>query len=144
MEPTYKKYEPEPQWEYHHMTWEIFLTLRCWAQEVADIEKNPVYIVGSSLYKPYPRDIDLSIIMPISEFEERFGTLPDNADELKLYLDREEYWSTFMKYRMSAQERILNAFRVDVKIQPDTWFTNRDRILLAIPDGDVRGIWGKI
>lgn len=141
MQPTYTKQDPQPQWEYRHMSWEIFLTLREWAQEVANADGNPVYLVGSALWKPYPRDIDISIIMPLLDFEKRYGVIPDNEEELKKYTARSEYWHSWSNYKMVLEHRIRYAFRCDVKIQPDAWFSEKDKLLLATPGGNVR-TWG--
>jgi hypothetical protein len=115
------------------MTWETFLTIREYAQEVANEEGYPVYLVGSVLWKPYPRDLDISMIMPVEEFEKRYGTLPNDEQKLYQYLDKKEYWSSYANHRMELETRIRYATRIDFKIQPDVWFQGRDKILLAEP-----------
>lgn len=136
--PHYDKVPFAPQWEYHHMTWEMFLILREWAQEVARQEGYPVYLVGSTLWKPYPRDLDVVIILPQVDFEQRFGPIPQDAEQCKDYLARTEYTRIGALYGMVLAERWMYAKRVDCKMQPDCWFLNRDRLLLATPDGCVR------
>lgn len=133
IQPKYTKHEPQPQYDYHHMTWETFLTIREYAQEVANEEGYPVYLVGSVLWKPYPRDLDISMIMPVEEFEKRYGTLPNDEQKLYQYLDKKEYWSSYANHRMELETRIRYATRIDFKIQPDVWFQGRDKILLAEP-----------
>jgi hypothetical protein len=115
------------------MTWETFLTVREYAQEVANEEGYPVYLVGSVLWKPYPRDLDISMIMPVEDFEKRYGTLPNDEQQLYRYLDQKEYWSSYAKYRFELETRIRYATRIDFKIQPNTWFQGRDKMLLAEP-----------
>lgn len=133
IQPKYTKHEPQPQYDYHHMTWEMFLAIREFAQEVANQEGYPIYLVGSVLWKPYPRDVDMSMIMPIEDFEKRYGKLPDDEILLKEYLDKQEYWGSYGKYRLECETRIRYATRIDFKIQPDVWFQGRDKILLAEP-----------
>lgn len=133
IQPKYTKHEPQPQYDYHHMTWETFLTIREYAQEIANEEGYPIYLVGSVLWKPYPRDLDISMIMPIEDFEKKYGKLPDDEKSLYEYLDKKEYWSSFAKYRLETETRIRYATRIDFKIQPDIWFQGRDKILLAKP-----------
>lgn len=141
MQPNYGKSDYAPQWEYHKMTWETFLTIREWAQQVANAEGHPVYLVGSVLWKPYPRDLDISIIMPVKDFEARYGAIPDNESEMKAFLDKREYWSSWGGYQLKLQERIRFVSRVDIKITPDVWFADRDKLLLAEPNGKVRIGW---
>ena len=135
--PTYDKSAPAPQWEYHLMTWEMFLVVREWAQEVARAEGYPVYLVGSTLWKPYSRDLDIAILMPLEAFEARFGPIPRDEERRKAYLTRAEYARDGHLYGMTLASRLMYAKRVDCKIQPDTWFPQRDRLLLATPDSHV-------
>lgn len=135
--PTYEKSPFAPQWEYHHMTWEMFLITREWAQEVAKQEGYPVYLVGSTLLKPYPRDLDIAIVMPLDEFEARFGPIPQDAEKRQAYLTRAEYARDGLLHAISLAVRLMYAKRVDCKIQPDTWFPQRDRLLLATPESHV-------
>lgn len=133
IQPKYTKHEPQPQYDYRHMTWETFLTIREYAQEIANAEGYPVYLVGSVLWKSYPRDLDMSMIMPVDDFEKRYGKLPEDEESLKDYLDNVKYWGSFGKYRLECEEKIRYATRIDFKIQPDIWFQGRDKILLAKP-----------
>jgi hypothetical protein len=136
IQPKYTKHEPQPQYDYHHMTWEVFLTAREFAKEIANKEGYPIYLVGSVLWKTYPRDLDMSMIMPVDDFEKRYGKLPNDEESLKKYLDRVEYWGSFGGYRLDLELRIRYATRIDFKIQPDIWFQGRDKILLAEPSLD--------
>lgn len=133
IQPKYGKMEPQPQYDYHHMTWEMFLTIREYAQEIANEEGYPVYLVGSVLWKPYPRDVDLSLIMPVDDFEKRYGKIPDDEKSLYEYLGKKEYVISFGHYRLELEQRIRYATRIDFKIQPDVWFKGRDKVLLAEP-----------
>lgn len=138
MQPTYEKQHTQPQLDYHMMTWETFLTIREWAQEVANVEGYPLYLVGSALWKSYPRDIDISMIIPIKDFEERFGKIPDTEDELKEYLNQKEYYQSWGIYQFHIQERIRWINRIDLKFQPDVWFKEKDKMLLVEPNGKAR------
>ena len=150
MDPIYDKAPFAPQWEFRQPTWEMFLTIREWAQEVVNLEGYPIYLVGSALWKTYPRDIDLSMILPTSVFEERYGAFPVGQTEELTRLKLEAYLSTGgwgeghnfnvdgAFYSMTLQDRLFYAQRIDFKIQPDCWFTERDKLLLAEPGGHVR------
>lgn len=136
--PQYEKQPYAPQWEYHHMSWEIFLITREWAQEVATREGYPVYLVGSALWKPYPRDLDLSMLLPLDDFEVRYGEIPLDEEKRKGYLVHGRFYADAGRHQIVLQERLLYTLRVDFKIQPSAWFADRDRLLLAIPEGRVR------
>lgn len=135
IEPIYEKHPPQAHLDYHHMTWETFLTIREFAQELANKEGYPVYLVGSVLYKSHPRDIDISIIMPVDKYEERFGKIPDDKEELKTYLCK--MGAATIKYFAVLQDRLRWITRTDIKITPDTWHNHQDKMLLAIPNGKV-------
>jgi len=140
MDPKYGEADSAPQWEYRQPTWEVFLTIREWAQEVANIEGYPVYLVGSALWKTYPRDIDISMLMPLTDFEARYGEIPkDDEEAFKGWVAHEtQSYHDAAPYNMTLQERIHYSQRIDFKIQPDTWFQTRDKLLLAEPNGHVR------
>ena len=131
--PMYEKSRYAPQWEYRPMTWEHFLVVREWAQEVAIKEGYPVYLVGSTLWKTWPRDLDVSMLMPLSDFEARYGEIPEDEEKRKGYLAHGRFNVEKMPYAMTLQERLFWAVRVDFKVQPDVWFPTRDRLLLADP-----------
>lgn len=135
--PQYEKSPFAPQWEYHQMTWEMFLIIREWAQEVAYRTGYPVYLVGSTLWKVYPRDVDIAIILPLADFEARFGTIPTNEAERRTYLERADYVREAHIYGMTLSTRLRYALRVDCKMAPDGWFPGRDRLLLATSDSHV-------
>lgn len=135
--PHYDKSPFAPQWEYHLMTWDIFLTTREWAQEVARAEGYPVYLVGSTLWKSYSRDLDIAIILPLADFEARFGPIPEDAEQRQAYVSRPEYGRDAMLYALTLSTRIRYAKRVDCKMHPDSWFPASDRLLLATPDSRV-------
>ena len=119
------------------MTWEMFLVTREWAQEVALQSGYPVYLVGSTLWKPYSRDLDISILMPLADFESIYGVIPEEEEERKAYLTRVDSERDGQLYGMTLATRLMYAKRVDCKIQPDTWFPERDRLLLAMPNSRV-------
>lgn len=141
-DPIYEKSVSAPQWEYRQPTWDMFLTIREWAQEVANIEGYPIYLVGSALWKSYPRDIDLSMILPVADFEARYGVIPEAEkngmrERLKAYCATGKFTHDSAPYVTTILSRIHYAQRVDFKIQPDTWFADRDKLLLAEPHGKV-------
>lgn len=134
--PIYEKRSAKPYLEYHLMTWELFLTVREWAQEVADLEGYPVYLVGSVLRMLHPRDIDISIIVPVKEYEEQFGKIPDDRKDWANYIGRAgQILNSKAPYWSALQNRIRWTTQVDVKITPDIWHTEKDKMLLAEPGG---------
>ena len=150
MDPKYDKAHFAPQWEYRQPTWDMFLTIREWAQEVANLEGYPIYMVGSALWKPYPRDIDLTMIMPVADFGARYGELPTGDTEEMEWTRLQGYISNggynpnrnfnheAATYKMTLDERIRYAQRIDFKFQPDAWFGGRDKLLLTEPNSHVQ------
>lgn len=138
LSPQYDKAEFAPQWEYHRMTWDMFLVVREWAQEVARQEGYPVYLVGSTLWKLDARDLDVAIVLPVRDFETRYGVVPVDPEKLKRYVTTGAFNEQASLYQLNLAERIWFAKRVDCKIHPDTWFNDRDRLLLATPDSRAR------
>lgn len=142
--PVYDKSPFAPQWEYHAPTWTTFLIIREWAQEMSNKTGYPLYLVGSMLMKSHPRDIDISMVMPLADFEKRYGEIPRAVAEemakarLDGYLATGKFNADAAFCSMTLQNRLFFAHRIDFKIQPDIWFTSRDRLLLAEPNGKVR------
>lgn len=133
-EPILGKREPQPWRDHHPMTWARFLKIRAWAQEVAERTGWPVYLVGSALSKVRPRDIDISIIMPEAEFIRRYGPIPDpESPEMERYLlgptSDPVRWQSFH----ALDDALRMRKRVDLKLCPDTWWPEKDRLLLAAP-----------
>ena len=52
---------------------QLSLSLRPWARQMAARFGYPVFLVGSSLEVPSPRDVDVRVILPDSDFESRYG-----------------------------------------------------------------------
>lgn len=143
-EPILGKAHAEPHRDYKLLTWTRFLRLRRWAQRLADHEGAPVYLVGSALTTRRPRDLDVSIILPHSRFVAQFGPIPaDTAFErytdpqgMAAYMERlhvylfvtQPYWKW-----MIAMHLYLGFTRIDLKICPDSWWPEKDKLLLAAP-----------
>lgn len=141
-EPILAKVPPDPARDHHLLTWERFLALRAWAQRVADAEGHPIYLVGSALTKDRPRDIDVSIIVPHDLFVARFGPIPPDgltADVkdvrgMSAYMNKlAHYVTTERSYRLWALKAGLCDTRLDLKICPDSWWPDNDKLLLATP-----------
>jgi len=131
-EPVLSKREPRPD-NYKPITWGAFLKLKEAAQKSANAFGYPVYLVGSALHKEVPRDIDISIILPLSEFEELFGNLPTEQKDYGWYLAH-----TIRKSCNQCNEIISLQFcieyNLDIKVCPDTWWTDKPKFLLAEPE----------
>lgn len=144
-EPILGKAHPQPHWEYKVLTWARFRKLRAWAQRVADHEQAPVYLVGSAVTKTRPRDLDVSIIVPHDRFVAQFGPIPPNAhtaaehmdvNRMPAYLDRLHHYLyvTQPYWRWQIDMGCYMKFsRVDFRICPDSWWPDKDKLLLASP-----------
>lgn len=128
-EPILGKADPHG-WDNKPITWGEFLKIRKSAQKTADAFGYPVYLVGSSLHKEIPRDIDISVIMPLKDYEKMFGKLPVNQEGYSIYL-RDVFNNSFEYTKYLVCCDIQHHF--DVKVCPDTWWIKKDKMLLAEP-----------
>jgi predicted nucleotidyltransferase len=127
-EPILKKCPPHGL-DYKPMTWKVFLQLEEAAQKVANATKYPVYLVGSATYKDLPRDIDISIIMPLEDYETMFGTLPEKQEGYSKYL-----YEVFHKsWTWVCHLHFCIDYHLDIKVCPDSWWTEAPKVLLAEP-----------
>lgn len=133
MNPTLSKNETRPSQDYKQMTWERFLILRKWAQTVADEHQAPVYLVGSVLEKDIPRDIDVSVIFPVEVYEERFGKIPSDVTALGGIMDKIHLSKPRLKAYFEGMSAIKHDTLIDLKFCPDTWWADKDKLLLASP-----------
>lgn len=145
-EPILGKHFAQPHRDYKLLTWTRFLRLRKWAQRVADHEGAPVYLVGSALTKRIPRDLDVSIIVPHDRFVSQFGPIPredpdgqehwDDPRSMANYMQRlhlylfntQPYWKWMIEMHLW-----MRFTRIDLKICPDSWWPEKDKLLLAAP-----------
>lgn len=124
--------EPDP-FEYQEMTWEMFISLRQWAQTVSDKEGYPVFLGGSSLRKVRPRDIDVWVFMPQEELVKRFGAEPEIPYEkyqhaLKVFVRTADYYT-------GGKRALGDNVSFDVRFVSDTsWLVNLDKVMLAYPN----------
>lgn len=118
---------------YKPMTWESFLKLEEAAQKVANATEYPVYLVGSATYKELPRDIDISVIMPLEDFETLFGKLPEKQEYYSAYLNRVFHRS----WPWVCHLHFCIDYDLDIKVCPDTWWVERPKMLLAEPAKEV-------
>lgn len=130
VEPILEKSEPHG-FDNKEITWYDFLELRNTAKVVANKCGYPVYLVGSSLSLPIPRDIDVSVILPVRDYIKKFGNLPTKQEEFAEYLGnvfRESYEMTSELHHCLSETH-----HVDIKVCPDVWWKNKDKMLLAEP-----------
>jgi hypothetical protein len=139
MDPILGKNEPNEVWDHKPMTWSRFLKLRAWAQDIANEFQAPVYLVGSVLTKKAPRDIDVSVVFPLAVYEEKFGKISYGGNEL---MEREKIKAAMHQAHRSPErinaywtgmKAIRNKTYLDLKFCPDTWWVDRDKLLLAQP-----------
>jgi len=128
-EPILGKAEPHG-FDYQPMKWNAFLKLRESAQKVANSFGYPVYLVGSVLYKEVPRDIDISIIIPLEKYQEMFGKLPEKQEIYAYYLGR----VINKAFEYTKDLYFCIDYHLDIKVCPDTWWTEKPKMLLAEPN----------
>lgn len=143
-EPIFAKRAPTRR-DYRPLTWEAFLALREWAREVAAKHQARVYLVGSALEKVTHRDVDLAIVLPLAELEERFGPMPPlvefDQDGVPYTPKERVAWLDALRAHIeddivSAHAAVNGRYTMDVKLTPDTWWPEKDRLLLAQPQED--------
>ncbi len=128
---TAKDYAPIPLETMEH--------LLNWARWVSVEAGAPVYLVGSVLHKPQPRDIDVAIIWPLDTFERLFEPVPREDSQAKWdwfwAAERVQYGNHALK--MSASHGVGYIPRIDVKCCPDVWFPDQPKLLIAHPGNAV-------
>ncbi len=117
-------------YDYKIITWNAFLILEEAAQKVANAIGYPVYIVGSTLYKEIPRDIDISVIMPLDKYEEMFGPLPEKQEDYPKYLDKVNQIS----FKFTHHLNFCIDYHLDIKVCPDTWWPDKPKMILVEPE----------
>lgn len=129
-----EKAEPHPL-DYKELTFKDFIIIQEKAQEVANNIGYNVYLVGSALVKHTPRDIDLVIIIPyekyvsnykkgvyeIKDLENSFGAILGNA------------WYKEFENIKPLEMLKFKDYKIDLKICPDTWWVEKEKIILAKP-----------
>ena len=136
--PRLEKTDPAP-WDYRKFTWPMFVRLLAWAQEAAPREHVTIYLVGSALTKGRPRDIDIGVTIPVSEFEQRFGIKVRHDEEwatgtLATFGNKNIDWISLRgRLHSGAWRAVGTSRRVDLKVVPDVWWADKPRLLLAKP-----------
>jgi hypothetical protein len=130
-EPILGKAEPHG-FDYTPIPWSDFLKLRNAAKIAANNIGYPVYLVGSSLSKDIPRDIDVSIIIPLKDYEKMFGQIPDNQEDIFIYMA--DIWNKTFDKVEELHLCLIETHHLDIKICPDIWWQDKDKLLLASPD----------
>jgi hypothetical protein len=130
-EPILGKSRPHP-WDYKPIVWGEFLKLKDSCQKVSDALGYPIYMVGSALHKDIPRDIDISVIIPIEEYEKYFGKLPEKQEEFGKYLANVIDEICFEHTELIDLQFCID-YHLDIKICPDTWWIEKPKFLLAEP-----------
>lgn len=128
--PVFTKREPRP-YDYQEMTWSKFIKLREWAKIASQEIGYPIYLVGSTLYKEKPRDFDIVIVIPLEEFETKFGKLNENNWKEVLVNASNCYYKEHFSCEESLGE--WGYVPLDFKVYPDNWFVNNDKLLIGEP-----------
>lgn len=130
LEPKLEKSDPHG-FDYTPLSWSDFLKLREAARISADNIGYPVYLVGSVLRRCAPRDIDISVIIPVREYQEMFGILPTKQEDFGQYLAN-VINKTFDQLS-ELHTCLIKTHHLDIKVCPDTWWKEKDKMLLASP-----------
>ncbi len=130
MEPILGKADPHG-FDYTPITWSNFVELRNAAKIAANKIGYPIYLVGSALSKGTPRDIDISVIIPLEDYEKMFGEIPTNQQDIYALM-ADVYSKTFDKL-VDLHTCLIETHHLDIKICPDTWWPLKDKMLLAEP-----------
>lgn len=130
LEPVLGKEDPHG-FDYRQLTMEHFQFLKTAAQITADRFGYPVYLVGSATYKTNPRDIDVSVIIPVEDYEKMFGQIPKTQDEFPQYLA--DVFNKSFEYISPIIFSLINTHHIDVKVCPDVWWTEKPKMILAKP-----------
>lgn len=130
-EPLLGKSNPRPD-DYKPLTEDARKKIKKAAQKAANKFGYSVYLVGSATYKEIPRDIDISVIMPLRDYEEWFGSVPKTEIEVAHY--GEYLLNVFHKsFEYIKDLHFCIDYHLDIKVCPDTWWVEKPKILLAKP-----------
>jgi len=129
VEPILEKADPHPL-DYKELTFKDFIIIQNCSQEVADNIGHPVYLVGSALTKHTPRDIDLAIIIPHEEYMEKYGFA--ECEHRAAACLQVAFYSEFENIKPLAR-LVFDDYKIDLKICPDNWFIEKEKIVLATP-----------
>lgn len=116
--------------DYKPMTWKKFIKLRQCAKNISEHTGYPIYLVGSTLLSDRPRDFDIVMIIPYEEYENMFG----KVDDKNVYSVIGRAFNYFADPYYFQLINVLGGFgkvSLDFKVYPDTWFVNKDKILLS-------------
>ena len=125
-------------YDYKEMTFKDFIIIQNATQEVANTMGYPIYLVGSAQRKHLPRDIDLAIIIPHDLYVERYS----KQSEQDWDTDNPEYqaanfltnaWYREFDNIQPLEQLNFEGYKIDLKICPDNWFTEKEKTLLAKP-----------
>lgn len=90
------------------------------ANHLAEFYGGPVYLVGSALRKPNPRDYDIVVIIPDTDFFHRYGLTPKDWEKegaSGLYENRWRWAADMIKQTRRAWSHTME--NVDLKIIPE-------------------------
>lgn len=86
--------------------------MKAWAREIAARFGRPVYLTGSSLNLPQPRDVDVRVVLTDEEFAARWGEwswLSDNDGYRRYACDMG---------KLSRHVSLFTMLNVDFQVQP--------------------------
>ena len=127
-EPILLKAESDPL-DFKELTFKDFIIIQNAAQKVANNIGYGVYLVGSAIHKHKPRDIDLSIIIPYDDYLKKYNFTEEmksgNCLQIAFHLSFKDLEPLVSLY--------FEDYKIDLKICPDNWWPDKEKILLAEP-----------
>lgn len=104
-----------------------------WANQMYSRFGCPVYLVGSSLYNQFARDVDLRIVLPDEQFEARYGNIEEWSDDTwrNEWREARQKWAKDMG-KLSMEATITIRANIDFQVEPESlaniWHKGKDRV----------------
>jgi hypothetical protein len=88
-------------------------SVRAWARDLVMRFGRPVYLVGSALHCPSPRDVDIRVVLTDDEFRARWG------DPAKWWGENAEGWRRYAADmgKLGKQGSIRCTLNIDLQVQ---------------------------
>ena len=103
-----------------------------WACQIAGRFNSPVYLVGSALYKEYPRDVDVVVILSNQDFVNRYGFSCDKTQDIKDDPDESylRYWNDVAKLTgwASGYHNLNLDFKIQDRAEAERFLGDRIRL----------------
>lgn len=111
--------------------------LRGWANLMASRYGRPVYLTGSALEEPLPRDIDVRVVLSKTEWEARFGRFVEGYATRLENIDADRRWHVEiakMNRNAAGQTHLPIDFQVQALPEAAPYLSKRRERLDDLPD----------